>query len=609
MGKEEHEIAAEQLSSYEQQVGKSATWVYFSHNWYNGRSFPVETATWIRDNGSIPFVRLMLRSSEEQDIAEPTFTLNRILDGEFDDDLRAWARAARNFGSPMIAEYGTEVNGRWFSWNGVWNGGGALKGYGDHSLPDGPERFRDAYCRIIRIMREEDAHNITWVFHVNDQDIPDDSWNRLEQYYPGDEWVDWIGVSVYGAQTPVEDEWPDFRQLMDEVYPRIESLTTANPIVLLEFGVTANNPLGDQATWAEQALIDLTSFRWPRIIGFSWWNEAWENDDDPAHDTNMRIQDNPDLANVFQRLVGLQDKVLGRAVLTECITRNPVNDFVYQLQNADLIAIGNTKFDLVVIDYSQDGSEAGRFTAEQINACKNSPGGPKLVLAYMSIGEAEDYRWYWNNNWDTNNDGNPDQNAPSWLGPANPDWLGNYKVKYWRTGWQSLIYGSPTSYLDKVIEAGFDGVYLDIIDAFEYWGPDGESGLNRLTAKQEMVNFVKSIANHARVTKGKTDFLVFPQNGEALSSYSDYVQIVSGIGREDNWYCGNKLQSASHTNEVTANLDVFKQAGKLVLVIDYPTQRDLINDFYSKANTKGYVPYSTVRDLDQLIINTGYEPD
>ena len=49
----------------------------------------------------------------------------------------------------------------------------------------------------------------------------------------------------------------------------------------------------------------------------SWWNEAWENDDDPAHNTNMRVQDNPPLADVFQRLVGTQDKVLGSAVLTD----------------------------------------------------------------------------------------------------------------------------------------------------------------------------------------------------------------------------------------------------------------------------------------------------
>lgn len=245
---------------------------------------------------------------------------------------------------------------------------------------------------------------------------------------------------------------------------------------------------------------------------------------------------------------------------------NSVNDFVYQLQNIDLVAIGNTDFDLVVMDYSEDGTEETRFTFEQIITLKNSPGGPKLVLAYMSIGEAEDYRWYWNNKWDTDKDGFPDLGAPLWLGPSNPDWLGNYKVKYWEPGWQSIIYGSPTSYLDKIIEAGFDGVYLDIIDAYEFWGPDGESGLNRDSAEQEMVDFVKAIANYARVTKGETNFGIFPQNGESLSSYPEYVTVVTGIGKEDMWYDDNTHQPSTYTDEVISNLDVFKQEDKLVLV-------------------------------------------
>lgn len=314
---EEDDITPEGLSSYEERVGKPATWVYFSHNWYRGRVFPVETASWIRDAGSIPYIRLMLRSSAEENVAEPTFTLSRILNGEFDDDLRAWGRAARNFGSPLLAEYGTEVNGQWFPWNGVWNGGGTLDGYGDPILADGPERFRDAYRHIIGIVRGEGADNIVWVFHVNNDDYPNESWNRLEEYYPGDEWVDWIGVSVYGAQTPLDEEWPLFRDEMDQVYPRLVSLSSSKPIVLLEFGVTSGNPLGDQAAWADSALADLTALRWPRIVGFSWWNESWENDDNPAHNTDMRVQDNPALASVFRRLVGGGDNVLGRAVLVD----------------------------------------------------------------------------------------------------------------------------------------------------------------------------------------------------------------------------------------------------------------------------------------------------
>jgi cysteinyl-tRNA synthetase len=55
------------------------------------------------------------------------------------------------------------------------------------------------------------------------------------------------------------------------------------------------------------------------------------------------------------------------------------------------------------------------------------------------------------------------------LGGENPDWKGNYKVKYWDPQWQAIIYGNDRSYAKMILDAGFDGVYLDLIDAFEYY--------------------------------------------------------------------------------------------------------------------------------------------
>ena len=116
-----------------------------------------------------------------------------------------------------------------------------------------------------------------------------------------------------------------------------------------------------------------------------------------------------------------------------------VNDFLYQLQDIDLKAVGKTAYDLVIMDYSSSGGEDGRFSQEQIRALKHSPGGPKIVLAYMSIGEAEDYRFYWSREWDGN--------EPSWLEMENPDWPGNYKVRYWDQDWRTIVF----QYADRVL--------------------------------------------------------------------------------------------------------------------------------------------------------------
>ena len=308
---DEDDLTLEDLTSYEEIVGKSAAWVYFSNNWYHNREFPMETAVWIRESGSIPFIRLMLRSSLKHDGNEPVFELQNIIDGQFDNDLHPWCARARDFGTQLLVEYGTEVNSDSFAWSGISNGAGTTDGHGDPVQPDGPERFQDTYRHIVQICREEGAGNITWVFHIDGEGNPEEEWNQMENYYPGDEWVDWIGVSIYGTYSPQYAYFSLFPLVLDAIYPRILALAPGKPIIIAEFGTAKNNPLVDQVQWTRDALTQITSERYPNLIGFSWWNEWWQNDDNPAHDTTMRVQDNPDLAAVFREFVGNNPNVLG----------------------------------------------------------------------------------------------------------------------------------------------------------------------------------------------------------------------------------------------------------------------------------------------------------
>ncbi len=299
---EEDDISPADVDAYEGAAGKRAAWVIFSHNWYRDRAFPRDTATWIRDRGAVPWIRLMLRSTSDQRRVrrEREFRLRRILAGRLDGDLRRWARGARDFGTPLIVEYGTECNGRWFPWNARWNGRRRRRRFGDRKKPDGPERFAAAYRRIVGICHEEGARNITWVFHVNWADGPEKPWNRMEDYYPGGDVVDWVGISAYGPQTPLEDTLDLFRDEMDACLARVRAMAPGKPVVVAEFGVTAGNPLVSPEDWVGRALDDLLAGRWPEVIGFSWWNERWENDRHPEHDTTMRLQDVPALAEVFR---------------------------------------------------------------------------------------------------------------------------------------------------------------------------------------------------------------------------------------------------------------------------------------------------------------------
>ncbi|EID83925.1 putative extracellular endo alpha-1,4 polygalactosaminidase [Treponema sp. JC4] len=135
-----------------------------------------------------------------------------------------------------------------------------------------------------------------------------------------------------------------------------------------------------------------------------------------------------------------------------------INPNKYSLKDEFIQVLENTDYDCLIIDL---------FCAERMLTSSNlqrlktkKSGGSRLVICYMSIGEAEDYRWYWEKSWNAN--------PPAFLCKENPEWKGNYKVKYWYPSWQNVIYGQD-GYLTKIVNAGFDGVYLDIIDAFEYF--------------------------------------------------------------------------------------------------------------------------------------------
>ncbi len=137
-----------------------------------------------------------------------------------------------------------------------------------------------------------------------------------------------------------------------------------------------------------------------------------------------------------------------------------LNTDSFNSKEAYLSAIQNTNYDVVIMDlFFFDEYELSASDVESLKVKQN--GGTRLVIAYMSIGEAEDYRYYWESDWESN--------SPSWLSEENPNWPGNYKVKYWDETWQGLIYGNNRSYLKKILDAEFDGVYLDIIDAYEYF--------------------------------------------------------------------------------------------------------------------------------------------
>lgn len=267
-----------------------------------------------------------------------------------------------------------------------------------------------------------------------------------------------------------------------------------------------------------------------------------------------------------------------------------VQSWGYQLQAIDPGQVASSAYDLMVIDYSRDGTAETAFTRADVATMQIKPdGGKRLVIAYLSIGEAEDYRFYWEASWHAS--------PPEWLGAENEDWEGNYAVRYWSPQWQSIIFGGPRSYLDAIIDAGFDGVYLDRIDAFDVEEPD----LSRADRMAAMSAFVDALARYAR---GKQPgFAVVGQNAEELLVDARYAEAIDAVAKEDLFFGLDGDGMRNGNAELRASLSLlqpFQRTGKPVFVVEYLKSAKSSQEARASASQLGAPLFIANRKLDDV---------
>lgn len=269
----------------------------------------------------------------------------------------------------------------------------------------------------------------------------------------------------------------------------------------------------------------------------------------------------------------------------------------YQLQGLDLDRASASPFDLLVVDYAKDGSDETALTAAEVTRLKRKPDGSRrLVLAYLSIGEAESYRFYWRKDWK--------RSRPEWLLKENPDWEENYAVCFWHPGWQALLCGGPDAYLDRIIAQGFDGIYLDKCDVTEdLRRNERRTAATRKDLDGDMVELVRKLASYAR--EKRPAFLVVMQNAEPLLERPELRAIIDGVGKEELLFGLDSAEKLNDREEVSwsrERLDLMKKDGKPVFVVEYLNDRAKIATAAEAARRLDYILYvaDKTRELDEL---------
>lgn len=280
---------------------------------------------------------------------------------------------------------------------------------------------------------------------------------------------------------------------------------------------------------------------------------------------------------------------------THSLTWSDVNDWHYQLQFMDYSSIASTKYDLVVMD----SEPSVPLNSNVIDRIRCAGDGEKLVMAYLPIGKAENFRKYWQTEWTFNN--------PSWIATPYDDWPGEYLVRYWEPDWKRIIMGAPESRLDAIIAAGFDGVVLDGVDLYQRSIDENPNALS------DMHQFINEIHAYAVTNSGNSNFGVFVQNTEELINEPslDWTANLTGIVKPSHFYAPvDQPISTALSDQYTELLSNWTAANKLVLTLDYATNPANIDKVYSAAAQRGYIALTVpTLELDKLQIPQGYEPD
>ncbi|MEW5761170.1 MAG: endo alpha-1,4 polygalactosaminidase [Candidatus Thermoplasmatota archaeon] len=315
----------------------------------------------------------------------------------------------------------------------------------------------------------------------------------------------------------------------------------------------------------------------------------------------------------------------------ERLLLSQIKYWAYQIQNISepgaVDALANSHYDMLVLEPTRtDWSSDDKYfdTKAMVERLKNTKASDgvhrKLIIAYIDIGEAENWRWYWkwSKEW-PEGEPRPDD-WPDYILTHDPDgWKGNFPVAYWDNRWKDIvIYGKNqgisfdrdySSVIDEVMIDCFDGVYLDWVEGFENDIVKSEAQKQGKDPAVEMLKFIREIKEYAE--KRVENFIVIQQNAAALcEEQPELFSVIDAISQEAIWYDGEAFDdwnapdgydipnNLSLVNYYLEYLDKYKTSGIPVFNCEYALNYS--DDAYYKSFDKGYVPYCTRRALSRL---------
>ncbi len=222
-------------------------------DWGNKNIFASQNMYSISTLGIIPVITWEPWDAKLHNSYQADYTPKRIANGVYDDYIRQFARDIAIYSKPVFLRFAHEMNGNWYPWGKVGK--------------NTPQDYIAMWRHVYTIFEQENATNVLWVWSPNNTDSSG-SVESLLAYYPGTEFVDWVGFSAFNWGEQHGYHWKSFREIAEPVYAKLEFLN--KPILVAEMSST--NVGGIKEQWFDETLSNGLQF-FPNIKGVVFYND------------------------------------------------------------------------------------------------------------------------------------------------------------------------------------------------------------------------------------------------------------------------------------------------------------------------------------------------
>ncbi len=279
------------VSAWRARAGRlPAVWMIFQ-GWTGWNAFPIAQARRAQQLGGRLLVTWEPWSGAR---GAANWNCALIAGGAKDAYIRQYARAVKTAGVPVMIRFAHEMNGDWYPW------GTAFRSNFRRNGGNSPAQYVAMWRRVVGIFRSEGASNAQWVWapniqYLNRYNSEFDQRSDLAALYPGDGFVNWIGLSVYNDTS--KQNWRSFSDLFEGTYRTLTAISS-RPLMIAEMGATeAGAPHGtSKAAWISQTLMRDIPTRYPRVRLVNWFCRDKSN----VGEANYRFDSSPGALQAFR---------------------------------------------------------------------------------------------------------------------------------------------------------------------------------------------------------------------------------------------------------------------------------------------------------------------